>query len=194
MGLKSILCKRSQWHDIILLYPSTINHVHTPSHTSRSLYALWAAVLVCLCLCPCGRYTSTRSQVCVCTQRFVCVRVFDLLTHVFNWNSIQSVYRYKNRICTWWCQPKFLRGLFECAALSYSQTEPSGSLAGNSSRNWKCPSAAPGHLIDMCFYINSWLFYLLSTVICFMMYVKHGKLKKTSIWWCLIRTQESGLI
>lgn len=90
-------------------YPPTINRVHI-IRSFMINWALWAAMCVCLCLCLCGHYSHT--QVCVCVQRFVCVCVFDLLTHVFNWNSMQSAYCPTNRICTWWCQPRFFRGPF----------------------------------------------------------------------------------
>ena len=63
--------------------------------------------LLSLFICMCVMHT----QFHVCAQRLSCVLAFDLLTHVFNWNSMQSAYCSTNRICTWWCQPKFFRHL-----------------------------------------------------------------------------------
>lgn len=98
-------------------YALELSTVSTPLITSPGRFminwAYWATMCVCVCLCLClwGPTQNTHIRVCVCVQRFVCVRVPDLLTHVFNWNCMQSAYCSTNRIRTWWCQPKFFRGI-----------------------------------------------------------------------------------
>lgn len=106
---------------------------YTPDHITKSF--MTNRVCVCLSLFMSVWTVHTHSGLRV--QRFVCVCVLDLLTHVFNWNSMQSAYCSTNRICTWWCQPQILQRPFECVLRSrtHSQTRPSGLLDWNSTRN-----------------------------------------------------------
>ncbi len=76
---------------------------------------------------PAHSRTHTHTRGFACVKRFVCViRVLDLLTHVFNWNCMQSAYCSTNRICTWRCQPEFFRGLL---SVLHSHTVRQGHLA-----------------------------------------------------------------
>lgn len=87
--------------------PRTIYHILHINWSFMINQALWDhASFVFVYMYVCHAHTVS----CVCSETW-CVLAFDLLTHVFNWNSMQSAYCSTNRICTWWCQPKFFRHL-----------------------------------------------------------------------------------
>lgn len=121
------------WPSVVLLCPRNINLEHTSDHISRSSRdsrgPLSANACVCHCLFPCI-HTGLR----VCVHRSVCVGVFDLLTHVLNWNSRQSARCSTNRIRSWWCQPRFFTSLFPFSA-RYALTRQTGP-SGYTEWNW----------------------------------------------------------
>lgn len=123
---------------------------------------------------------------CVSVQRFMRVRVFDLLTHVFNWNSMQSAYCSTNRICTWWCQPKFFRGFL--SVLLRSHTVRQDHLAHCTETPVETRNAtiiAPVPLTYICCHYddnNDYFPFILQFVMCTKHFAQHKYLYLFMVW------------